>query len=327
MKKILTFISLFIMILTLSSCGVKKEIKEKTLPDGNTLDEESISQYAEEIKTIYDSEVENYNKLETSWYSISTDAITEEETENNDYTEKTKAWLNMEYLFYDTPLSYESKSKMTITCKVETEKIYKKRFAEPEEIANENAVINLKAKVIKIDGKVYLDLDVKTKTNNSESKTNQKYSYDASSFGMSYIKSIIRGLGIDVSLDVIFDAGINFNQSLKKNMYQSFEKIGNKKDEKIGNKKDSGTTTSGDTISAVIKSKKGFAVSMFKDTNNESEKSNMIWECDDNYDTKKLYIYSKNVQENSKATISMDVKKVLFGVVIAPTETEKYEAK
>ena len=47
-----------------------KEIKEKTLPDGNTLDEESISQYAEEIKTIYDSEVENYNKLETSWYSI-----------------------------------------------------------------------------------------------------------------------------------------------------------------------------------------------------------------------------------------------------------------
>ena len=29
MKKILTFISLFIMILTLSSCGVKKEIKEK----------------------------------------------------------------------------------------------------------------------------------------------------------------------------------------------------------------------------------------------------------------------------------------------------------
>lgn len=107
MKKILTFISLFIMMLTLSSCGVKKEIKEKTLPDGNTLDEESISQYAEEIKTIYDSEVENYNKLETSWYSISTDAITEEETENNDYTEKTKAWLNMEYLFYDTPLSYE----------------------------------------------------------------------------------------------------------------------------------------------------------------------------------------------------------------------------
>lgn len=66
MKKILTFISLFIMILTLSSCGVKKEIKEKTLPDGNTLDEESISQYAEEIKTIYDSEVENYNKLEAS---------------------------------------------------------------------------------------------------------------------------------------------------------------------------------------------------------------------------------------------------------------------
>lgn len=185
----------------------------------------------------------------------------------------------------------------------------------------------MKAKVIKIDGKVYLDLDVKTKTNNSESKTNQKYSYDASSFGMSYIKSIIRGLGIDVSLDVIFDAGINFNQSLKKNMYQSFEKIGNKKDEKIENKKDSGTTTSDDTISAVIKSKKGFAVSMFKDTNNESEKSNMIWECDDNYDTKKLYIYSKNVQENSKATISMEVKKVLFGVVIAPTETEKYEAK
>ena len=46
MKKILTFISLFIMILTLSSCGVKIEIKEKTLPDGNTLDEESISQYA-----------------------------------------------------------------------------------------------------------------------------------------------------------------------------------------------------------------------------------------------------------------------------------------
>ena len=77
MKKILTFISLFIMILTLSSCGVKKEIKEKTLPDGNTLDEESISQYAEEIKKIYDSEVENYNKLETSWYSISTDAITD----------------------------------------------------------------------------------------------------------------------------------------------------------------------------------------------------------------------------------------------------------
>ncbi len=324
MKKILTFISLFIMILTLSSCGVKKEIKEKTLPDGNTLDEESISQYAEEIKTIYDSEVENYNKLETSWYSISTDAITEEETENNDYTEKTKAWLNMEYLFYDTPLSYESKSKMTITCKVETEKIYTSvdRIGE-----NENAVINLKAKVIKIDGKVYLDLDVKTKTNNSESKTNQKYSYDASSFDMSYIESIIRGLGIDVSLDVIFDDGISFNQSLKKTMYQSFEKIGNKKDEKIGNKKDSGTTTSDDTISAVIKSKKGFAVSMFKDTNNESEKSNMIWECDDNYDTKKLYIYSKNVQENSKATISMEVKKVLFGVVIAPTETEKYEAK
>ena len=316
MKKILTFISLFIMILTLSSCGVKKEIKEKTLPDGNTLDEESISQYAEDIKTIYDSEVENYNKLETSWYSISTDAITEEETENNDYTEKTKAWLNMEYLFYDTPLSYESKSKMTITCKVETEKIYTSVDRIDE---NENAVINLKAKVIKIDGKVYLDLDVKTKTNNSESKTNQKYSYDASSFGMSYIKSIIRGLGIDVSLDVIFDAGINFNQSLKKNMYQSFEKI--------GNKKDSGTTTSDDTISAVIKSKKGFAVSMLKYTNNESEKSNMIWECDDNYDTKKLYIYSKKVQENSKATISMEVKKVLFGVVIAPTETEKYEAK
>lgn len=316
MKKILTFISLFIMILTLSSCGVKKEIKEKTLPDGNSLDEESISQYAEDIKTIYDSEVENYNKLETSWYSISTDAITEEETENNDYTEKTKAWLNMEYLFYDTPLSYESKSKMTITCKVETEKIYTSVDRIDE---NENAVINLKAKVIKIDGKVYLDLDVKTKTNNSESKTNQKYSYDASSFGMSYIKSIIRGLGIDVSLDVIFDAGINFNQSLKKNMYQSFEKI--------GNKKDSGTTTSDDTISAVIKSKKGFAVSMLKDTNNESEKSNMIWECDDNYDTKKLYIYSKKVQENSKATISMEVKKVLFGVVIAPTETEKYEAK
>lgn len=71
----------------------KKEIKEKTLPDGNTLDEESISQYAEEIKTIYDSEVENYNKLETSWYSISTDAITEEETENNDYTEKLKHGL------------------------------------------------------------------------------------------------------------------------------------------------------------------------------------------------------------------------------------------
>ena len=184
---------------------------------------------------------------------------------------------------------------------------------------NENAVINLKAKVIKIDGKVYLDLDVKTKTNNSESKTNQKYSYDASSFDMSYIESIIRGLGIDVSLDVIFDDGNSFNQSLKKTMYQSFEKI--------GNKKDSGTTTSDDTISAVIKSKKGFAVSMFKDTNNESEKSNMIWECDDNYDTKKLYIYSKNVQENSKATISMEVKKVLFGVVIAPTETEKYEAK
>lgn len=315
MKKILTFISLFIMILTLSSCGVKKEIKEKTLPDGNTLDEESISQYAEEIKKIYDSEVENYNKLETSWYSISTDAITEEETENNDYTEKTKAWLNMEYLFYDTPLSYESKSKMTITCKVETEKIYNSVDRIDE---NENAVINLKAKVIKIDGKVYLDLDVKTKTNNSESKTNQKYSYDASSLDMS-LESIIRVLGIDVSLDVIFDAGINFNQSLKKNMYQSFEKI--------GNKKDSGTTTSDDTISAVIKSKKGFAVSMFKDTNSESEKSNMIWECDDNYDTKKLYIYSKNVQENSKATISMDVKKVLFGVVIAPTETEKYEAK
>lgn len=308
MKKILTFISLFIMILTLSSCGVKKEIKEKTLPDGNSLDEESISQYAEEIKTIYDSEVENYNKLETSWYSISTDAITEEETENNDYTEKTKAWLNMEYLFYDTPLSYESKSKMTITCKVETEKIYTSVDRIDE---NENAVINLKAKVIKIDGKVYLDLDVKTKTNNSESKTNQKYSYDASSFDMSYIESIIRGLGIDVSLDVIFDAGINFNQSF----------------EKIGNKKDSGTTTSDDTISAVIKSKKGFAVSMLKDTNNESEKSNMIWECDDNYDTKKLYIYSKKVQENSKATISMEVKKVLFGVVIAPTETEKYEAK
>lgn len=284
MKKILTFISLFIMILTLSSCGVKKEIKEKTLPDGNTLDEESISQYAEEIKTIYDSEVENYNKLETSWYSISTDAITEEETE----------------------------------------KIYTSVDRIDE---NENAVINLKAKVIKIDGKVYLDLDVKTKTNNSESKTNQKYSYDASSFDMSYIESIIRGLGIDVSLDVIFDDGISFNQSLKKTMYQSFEKIGNKKDEKIGNKKDSGTTTSDDTISAVIKSKKGFAVSMFKDTNNESEKSNMIWECDDNYDTKKLYIYSKNVQENSKATISMEVKKVLFGVVIAPTETEKYEAK
>ena len=32
MKKILTFISLFIMILTLSSCGVKKEIKEKVKP-------------------------------------------------------------------------------------------------------------------------------------------------------------------------------------------------------------------------------------------------------------------------------------------------------
>lgn len=315
MKKILTFISLFIMILTLSSCGVKKEIKEKTLPDGNTLDEESISQYAEKIKTIYDSEVENYDKLETSWYSISTDAITEEETENNDYTEKTKAWLNMNYLVYDTPLSYESKLKMTITCKVETEKIYTSVDRIDE---NENAVINLKAKVIKIDGKVYLDLDVKTKTNNSESKTNQKYSYDASSFDMSYIESIIRGLGIDVSLDAIFDDGINFNQSLKKTMYKSFEKI--------GNKKDSGTT-SDDTISAVIKSKKGFAVSMFKDTNNESEKSNMIWECDDNYDTKKLYIYSKNVQENSKATITMEVKKVLFGVVIAPTETEKYEAK
>lgn len=316
MKKILTFISLFIMILTLSSCGVKKEIKEKTLPDGNTLDEESISQYAEKIKTIYDSEVENYDKLETSWYSISTDAITEEETENNDYTEKTKAWLNMNYLVYDTPLSYESKLKMTITCKVETEKIYTSVDRIDE---NENAVINLKAKVIKIDGKVYLDLDVKTKTNNSESKTNQKYSYDASSFDMSYIESIIRGLGIDVSLDAIFDDGINFNQSLKKTMYKSFEKI--------GNKKDSGTTTSDDTISAVIKSKKGFAVSMFKDTKNESEKSNMIWECDDNYDTKKLYIYSKNVQENSKATITMEVKKVLFGVVIAPTETEKYEAK
>lgn len=226
MKKILTFISLFIMILTLSSCGVKKEIKEKTLPDGNTLDEESISQYAEEIKTIYDSEVENYNKLEASWYSISTDAITEEETENNDYTEKTKAWLNMEYLFYDTPLSYESKSKMTITCKVETEKIYTSVDRIDE---NENAVINLKAKVIKIDGKVYLDLDVKTKTNNSESKTNQKYSYDASSFGMSYIKSIIRGLGIDVSLDVIFDAGINFNQSLKKTCINHLKKLETKK--------------------------------------------------------------------------------------------------
>lgn len=315
MKKILTFISLFIMILTLSSCGVKKEIKEKTLPDGNTLDEETISQYAEEIKTIYDSETENYDKLETSWYSISTDAITEEETENNDYTEKTKAWLNMDYLFYDTPLSYESKSKMTITCKVETEKIYTSVDRIDE---NENTVINLKAKVIIIDGKVYLDLDVKTKTNNSESKTNQKYSYDASSFDMSYIESIIRGLGIDVSLDGIFDDGINFNQSLKKTMYKSFEKI--------GNKKDSGTT-SDDTISAVIKSKKGFAVSIVNDTDNESEKGNVIWECDDNYDTKKLYIYGKSVQENSKVTISMEIKKVLFGVVIAPTETEKYEAK
>lgn len=315
MKKILTFISLFIMILTLSSCGVKKEIKEKTLPDGNTLDEETISQYAEEIKTIYDSETENYDKLETSWYSISTDAITEEETENNDYTEKTKAWLNMDSLFFDTPLSYESKSKMTITCKVETEKIYTSVDRIDE---NENTVINLKAKVIIIDGKVYLDLDVKTKTNNSESKTNQKYSYDASSFDMGYIERIIRGLGIDVSFDAIFDDGINSNQSLKKNMYKSFENI--------GNKKDSGTT-SDDTISAVIKSKKGFAVSMVKDTDNESEKSNMIWECDDNYDTKKLYIYCKNVQENSKTTMSMEVKKVLFGVVIAPTETEKYEAK
>lgn len=315
MKKILTFISLFIMILTLSSCGVKKEIKEKTLPEGNTLDEETISQYAEEIKTIYDSETENYDKLETSWYSISTDSITEEETENNDYTEKTKAWLNMDYLFYDTPLSYESKAKMTITCKVETEKIYTSVDRIDE---NENTVINLKAKVIIIDGKVYLDLDVKTKTNNSESKTNQKYSYDASSFDMGYIESIIRGLGIEISFDAIFDNGINFNQSLKKTMYKSFEKI--------GNKKDSGTT-SDDTISAVIKSKKGFAVSMVKDTDNESEKINMIWECDDNYDTKKLYIYGKNVQENSKATMSMEVKKVLFGVVIAPTETEKYEAK
>ena len=316
MKKILTFISLFIMILTLSSCGVKKEIKEKTLPEGNTLDEETISQYAEKIKTIYDSETENYDKLETSWYSISADAITEEETENNDYTEKTKAWLNIDYLFYDTPLSYESKSKMTITCKVETEKIYTSVDRIDE---NENKVINLKAKVIIIDGKVYLDLDVKTKTNNSESKTNQKYSYDASSFDMSYIESIIKGLGIDISLDGIFDDGINFNQSLKKNMYQSFEKI--------GNKKDSGTIISDDTIFAVIKSKKGFAVSIVNDTDNESEKGNVIWECDDNYDTKKLYIYGKSVQENSKVTISMEIKKVLFGVVIAPTETEKYEAK
>lgn len=94
---------------------------------------------------------------------------------------------------------------------------------------NENAVINLKAKVIKIDGKVYLDLDVKTKTNNSESKTNQKYSYDASSFDMSYIESIIRGLGIDVSLDVIFDDGISFNQSLKKPCINHLKKLETKR--------------------------------------------------------------------------------------------------
>lgn len=87
-------------------------------------------------------------------------------------------------------------------------------------------------------------------------------------------------------------------------MYQSFEKI--------GNKKDSGTTTSDDTISAVIKSKKGFAVSIFKDTNNESEKSNMIWECDDNYDTKNYIFIVKTFKKIQKLQYQWKLKSFIW---------------
>lgn len=46
---------------------------------------------------------------------------------------------------------------------------------------------------------------------------------------MSYIESIIRGLGIDVSLDVIFDDGISFNQSLKKPCINHLKKLETKR--------------------------------------------------------------------------------------------------
>lgn len=305
MKKILTIISLFMMILTLSSCGVKKEIKEKSLPEGNVLDIEEINQYAEEIQEIYENEANNYDEVKTNWYSVSMDMVNENNIEEDDYTQKTKMLISMDCIIYSTPLKYEQKAKITINCEMEDTKKYN---LEDKSDKNQTSTGKGKIRIILIDGKIYMDVDLKYKTDDEETKENKKYSYSLSSFDF---ESILEQLGITISGDFLLEDN-DVEHALKQILSKSLKDANEDKE----------------STTEILKTKKGFAISQICDTDEKTQKNNMIWEGDDEeYSTKKLYLYSKIVEENSKVTFSIQFNKVLFGVVIAPTETEKYEAK
>lgn len=306
MKKFITIIFSFLLLFSLSSCGLKKDIKEIKMPSGEKWDEDDIEDYLEGFKEYLEQLEDTPEKTVSQWYSVSGDFIVEQKDED-DSDNWTKALVNVSGKIYDSAYAFERKAKITIKAKAEAS--YKSSDDEEAELSD----IDAKATIIYVKGVAYVAVETKTKTE-SETTTEKRYmkgDLDDMSFGIDEIGDLGGLLGSNVSI----------TEGLKTALYSALESL------------KSYFEANDETIDIeLLKTKAGFASTIEykpakEETNKTKYNAQVVWEVDSKkYTTKKIEVYlDYSLGKEQQIEGHVVIKKARTGSVSAPSNLDKYE--
>ena len=158
MKKYLGIICAILLVFSLSSCGVNKELDELEV-EGRKISTNDAKDMVEDWDK-YEEDLKLEDQLHEGWYSISMDIIQKNSNEDSD----TQLYMSLSGKVYESFYSFETKMKLTL-------RLEGSYYDKEESIETK---YDGTVKVIYIDGKAYYDVSLTSRTDDQYESTTNK---------------------------------------------------------------------------------------------------------------------------------------------------------
>lgn len=200
MKKYLSLIFIFLLILTLSSCALKNNIKEIKI-DGDKMSDNDIEKILEDYEEILEddeNESEYKKELFDGWYQINLDTIVNKI--NDDKTVNVK--MNVSGKIYESNFTFEQKMQLKIVmeCKVEEE--------------SKETTVKYNATIKYLDGICYLNAKTVTKTSGDYEKSTSKQEVKKLVNVDDVLEGVLSDIELDTEMSVSKSLGYSFMELL-----------------------------------------------------------------------------------------------------------------
>ena len=159
MKKYFSLICAILLALTLSSCGVKKELSELEL-EGRKISASSAEDMIEDWEK-YKEELTKEEEIFDNWISVDINSIYKYSDDDGNQ----ETYMNLSGKIYES--YYEFDTKMSLTLKFQGTKYDKESTAETEYRGTVD--------IIYIDGKAYYNVSITSKTSGDYESTTEKH--------------------------------------------------------------------------------------------------------------------------------------------------------